>query len=541
VGWRLVRPQRALAAATVRAALPWRLGPPRLAPLGGAEGRIAVLAAATGPWPRYPRVELDGCAVKADAAGRGSRLRVSGRLRPYSEPVPLGDPRAECVWTDTGAPLPLGADAVAPREILRVEGGEAVVEGDVEAWRSISLPASDVATGDPVLVPGRLATAEAVAGAASLGFRGLPVDLSRVRVCIASIGDELVEPWEEGAVRDSNRYQVAARLRRAGAEVVDLGIVRDDAAEVSALLREAAGRGCRVLVTSGGTSVGLSDPLPSAIREEGEVIVHGLRMRPGRPTLIGLARGVIVVGLPGNPRSAGNVAENVLLPLLTLLSLAQAGKGYVEATIAYTLENPSERPAHVPVALVKGRGGLLALPVARESFMVLSWPLASGTVELPPGARLEAGSTVDVYSYADAYRAAVDAADSGLTTVDGLPLLKAPLGREAEEAAETARSHGIPRLRIAGEAGSAAVAGRRLVMLQSEPEGGTRYSLHCSAPRGYEHLCPGEHGVLGAPRVEAARLLHAEGYSRVYAGPLHPWEEYGWADVVGREFIVLEK
>ncbi len=538
MGWKLVKPSAALARASVAASdLEPRLGPPSLAPLGEARGRLAILAAATGPWPRYPRVELDGCGVRADSVSRGSRLRVAGRLRPYSGPTRLSRPGEECVWTDTGAPLPLGADAVAPREILEAGDGHVRLLEGVKAWRSISLPASDVATGDPVLVPGRLATPEAVAAAASLGFKGLPVDAGEVRVCVASVGDELVEPWEEGAVRDSNRYQVAARLRRAGLSVVDLGIARDDAAEVAGLIREAARRGCRALVTSGGTSVGLSDPLPAAVREEGVVLVHGLRMRPGRPTLIGVAKGVLVVGLPGNPRSAGNVAENVLLPLLTLLSFSQAGKGYVEATLAYSLENPGERPASIPVALVRGEGGLLALPVARESFMVLSWALASATLELGPGERVEAGSTVEVYAYADAYKAVVDAADSGLTTVNGLPLLKPPQGRESREAAETAASLGIPVL-AASQGDSPRAIARRRVVVAGEPvaEG---YSAACTAPGGYEDLCDGE--ALSAPRVESALILYREGYAAAYAGPLPAWAELEGARVAGTEHLELRR
>ncbi len=538
MGWKLAKPSAALARASVAAGdLEPRLGPPRLAPLGEARGRLAILAAATGPWPRYPRVELDGCSVRAGSVSKGSRLRVAGRLRPYSGPTRLSRPGEECVWTDTGAPLPLGADAVAPREILEAEDGHVRLLEGVKAWRSISLPASDVATGDPVLVPRRLATPEAVAAAASLGFRGLPVDAGEVRVCVASVGDELVEPWEDGAVRDSNRYQLAARLRRAGLSVVDLGIVRDDVADAVWLIREAARRECRALVTSGGTSVGLSDPLPAAVSEEGVILIHGLRMRPGRPTLIGMARGVLVVGLPGNPRSAGNVAENVLLPLLTLLSFSQAGKGYVEATVAYTLENPGERPASIPVALIKGRDELLALPVARESFMVFSWALASATLELGPGERIEAGATVEVYAYADAYRAAVDAADSGLTTINGLPLLKPPLGRESLEAAETASSLGIPVLAASREGGSRAIATRRIVVAGDPDDGG--YSAQCAAPGDYEVLCQLSE-PLRAPRIEAALLMYIQGYSASYAGPLYPWTNLWGAREKGSEHLVLK-
>ena len=525
VGWRLIKPSRALALTASRWEPRKSNEPLSLNPLGVTGGRIGVLASAIGPWPRYPRVELDGCGVRAEEASKGKRLRVNGRLRPYSNPIPIESPSDSCIWTDTGAPLPLGANAVAPKEALEIEAGTVKLTSDAIAWRAISLPASDVSTGDPVLVPGRLVTPEAVAGAASLGFKGMPVYLDGVRACIASIGDELVEPWEEGAVKDSNRYQIAARLRRAGIEVVDLGIARDDASEVVRLINEASRRGCDILVTSGGTSVGLSDPVPAAVREEGSILVHGLKIRPGRPTLIGLARGVLVVGLPGNPRSSGNVAENVILPLLTLLSLSYAGKGYVEATLAYTLENRGERTAYIPVALIKARDGLLAVPVARESFMVLSWPLASGTLELRPGAKVEAGSYVEVYAYADSYRAAVDTADSGLTSIDGVPLIKVPAGKEASEAAETAKSMGVPLLSVSGYRGPRTIASRSVAMLHGKPAS-SKVSVECVAPAGYDQLCTalGMYETLSAPRVESARLMLYEGYASSYVGPLLPWE-----------------
>lgn len=509
--WRLVDPREAVS--LVAASLDVASGPAKAVyrSLMLARGRAAQLLVSPGPWPPHPRVELDGCAVNAELAS--GALRIAGRLRPHSAPGVLRDPRSECVWVDTGAPLPLGANAVVPREELDVSGGSVRLASKPRPWGGVSMPASDASTGDPLVAPGRLVTPEVLASAASSGYPGILVDDDRPRVCIASFGDELCEPWEGCSVRESNRYQLAARLESLGLEVVDLGIRGDSVGEAERAAEDALEHGCSVLVTSGGTSVGLSDPLPAFLASRGSLLVHGLNIRPGRPTAIGYYRGLLVVALPGNPRSSGNVAETVLEPLLTLLGVAR-GRGVAKAYLAYTLANRSKRPSRIPVAVVKGGDSLLAVPVAPESFMVRSWALASGYVTIGPSETLTAGEEVEVAVTSDAFRAAIDAADSGLASINGRPLIRVPLSR-AEEAVQSASSAGVPVIApetLMESRKGRAVAERPVVEVES-PHDPPAWSATEASAYGYG-------GGVQLERAEGALLMALNGYTPRATAPL---------------------
>lgn len=510
-GWRLIDPRDAIS--RVAASLYIAPGPAKTVyrSLMHARGRAAQLLVSPGPWPPYPRVELDGCAVNADLASR--TLRIAGRLRPHSSPGVLQDPRSDCIWVDTGAPLPLGANAVVPREDLEVSGESVKLSSKPRLWSGISMPASDASTGDPLIVPGRLVTPELLASAASSGYSGILVGEDKPKACIASFGDELCEPWEECLVRESNRYQLAARLESLGLEVVDLGIRRDSVDEVERAAEDALEHGCSILVTSGGTSVGLSDPLPSFLASRGSLLVHGLKIKPGRPTAIGYYKGLLVLALPGNPRSSGNVAETVLEPLLTLLGIAR-GRGIAKAYLAYTLVNNSKRPSRIPVAIVKGKDSLLAVPVAPESFMVRSWALASGYITIGPSDTIAVGEEIEVTVTSDAFRAAIDAADSGLASINGRPLIKVPLSK-AKETVQSASSAGVPV--VTSETHMESISGKVIMKRPVVEVESTRDLPFRSAS---EASAYGYGGGLQLERAEGALLMALSGYTAKATAPL---------------------
>ncbi|BAN89798.1 molybdopterin biosynthesis protein MoeA [Aeropyrum camini SY1 = JCM 12091] len=346
--------------------------------------------------PQYPRVNLDGCAVDSSRVSRGNVLKVEGRLRPGMEPVDLSDPVGGCVWVDTGAPLPIGADAVVPLEDLTMPGeGVVRLEAEPKRWLGVADPCSDVLEGGVVLDEGEAVTAEAVASLASAGVHEVEAG-SRLRACVASVGDELKsleECGRGGGVCETNRILARARLEAAGVEVVDLGIHPDRPDTLAKLAEAARASGCHILVTSGGSSVGLSD---YALAGPEDVVVRGLSIRPGRPTTLSIASGLPVFSLPGNPRSAGSSIDLFLLPTLAAAGLPVTPVLPRMKAVLLAGVKPGRRLSYIPVAAVYCGGRLLAVPVSRESYMTVSWAAADGYVTVEPGKSLEPGEEATV-------------------------------------------------------------------------------------------------------------------------------------------------
>ncbi|WP_027460196.1 gephyrin-like molybdotransferase Glp [Deinococcus murrayi] len=290
--------------------------------LSGARGRLLTAdLAARVSHPSVTESALDGVAAReADTWGASPdaplRLRVLGESRagqPFTGTVGPG----ECVRIYTGAPLPTGADAIAPVEQL-AEDGPAHVRLRRPARRSDVRPeGGDFRAGETVLRAGTLLTPPRVALAAALGYAEVPVR-RRLRVALLSTGDEVREPGETllpGQVYDSNRYGLAAGLEECGCDVLDLGHTPDSPAALARSL--AAAGGADLLLTSGGVSMGRYDFLRDLLLERGEVAFWKIRMRPGGPAMLGRWGGLPVFGLPGNPVSSLVVFGLVVRPVLT--------------------------------------------------------------------------------------------------------------------------------------------------------------------------------------------------------------------------------
>ncbi|GBF09105.1 molybdopterin biosynthesis protein MoeA [Aeropyrum pernix] len=365
--------------------------------LAAAIGRpLARKVVARGCHPPYPRVNLDGCAVDSSRVSRGSVLRVTARLRPGMEPVELVDRGGGCVWVDTGAPLPVGADAVVPLEELDVLGeGVVRLEAEPRRWTGVADPCSDAMEGSVVLGEGEVVTPEAVASLASAGVHSVEAG-SRLRACVASVGDELrslEECREGGGVCETNRLLARSRLEATGVEVVDLGIHPDRPETLPSLAAAARGSGCHILVTSGGSSVGLSD---YALAGPEDIVVRGLAIRPGRPTTLSIVDGIPVYSLPGNPRSAGSAIDLFLLPSLAAAGLPVATVVPGMRAVLLAGVKPGRRLSYIPVAAVYCGGRLYAVPVSTESYMTVSWAAADGYIAVEPGKALEPGEEARV-------------------------------------------------------------------------------------------------------------------------------------------------
>ena len=253
--------------------------------------------------PAHDNSAMDGWAVRASdlAADGDTALREIGVAyagRKFDGAVTAG----QCVRVMTGAVMPPGTDTVVIQEIVRVEGDRVVVPPGQKPGQNRRLAGEDLALGRVVLRAGQPIRPADLGLLASLGLAEVAVR-RKLRVAFFSTGDELASigaALKEGEVYDSNRYTIYGMLNRLGAEVVDLGVVRDDPAALERAFKEAAAS-ADAIVSSGGVSVGEADFTRELLARLGEVLFWKIAMRPGRPMAFGRIGGAYFFGLPGNP------------------------------------------------------------------------------------------------------------------------------------------------------------------------------------------------------------------------------------------------
>ena len=271
-------------------------------PLAAALGRVlAEDLVSSLDLPPWPNSAMDGYALRL-ADWNGEPLTVSQRIFAGQAPEPLAV--GTCARIFTGAPVPAGADCVEMQENAVVEDDQRVrfIEPMISG-QNIRPQGQETTVGEQVLSAGtRLGPIE-LGLAASLGCASLEV-VRKVRVAVLSTGDELVEPGQAlgpGQIYNSNRVLLCGWLQRMGCEVVDAGILPDDLSATRERLAQLSD--VDLILSTGGGSVGEADFLGIALREDGELALWKLAIKPGKPLTFGHYRGVPVIGLPGNPAS----------------------------------------------------------------------------------------------------------------------------------------------------------------------------------------------------------------------------------------------
>jgi molybdopterin molybdotransferase len=362
------------------------------------------------PLPPFTRSTVDGYAVRAaDTFGANDSLpaylTVIGEV-PMGAAAELTLAVGQCAIIHTGGMLPAGADAV-----VMVEHTQNARLGELEVLRAVApgenvlKVGEDVTQGMEVIPAGtRLRPAE-IGGLMALGFTRARV-ARRPRVGILSSGDEVISPDEElgpGQVRDVNSYSLGALVQQAGGFPVRYGIFADRAEA----LRAGAGRAlaeCDIVIITAGSSASSRDLTAEVINSLGEpgVLVHGVDVRPGKPTILAICAGKPVIGLPGNPVSALVIASLFVVPVLHVsLGLRTARPAArVSARLTNNLPSQAGREDWVPVRLLDTSQGHHAEPVFGKSNLIFTLARADGLVRIPPAANgLEAGQWVDVYLF----------------------------------------------------------------------------------------------------------------------------------------------
>ncbi|HKJ59849.1 MAG TPA: molybdopterin biosynthesis protein, partial [Halobacteriales archaeon] len=362
--------------------------------------------------PGFDRASVDGYAIRAaDTFGADEAdpvfLDLVGEVHAGEEPsVAVGD--GETVEVSTGAVLPKGADAVVMVERTDRHDDQVEVRTGLAPGDGVMLAGSDVAAGARALGPGTLVTAREVGLLSALGVDSVPVR-TRPRVGVISTGDELVRPGEPidhtaGQIYDVNSHAVAAAVSEAGGEATVYPHVGDDYDAMERVLREAADE-CDLVLSSGSTSASAVDVVYRVVEERGELLLHGVAVKPGKPMLVGRIGDSAYVGLPGFPVSALTIFRAFVAPAIRAAAgLPGSETATVGGEMAVRERYAEGRLRLMPVGLVEtgagsGSGGsrTLVYPVDKGSGATTSLVEADGIVEVDPDTEaLAAGEPVEV-------------------------------------------------------------------------------------------------------------------------------------------------
>lgn len=397
-----------------------------IVPLAESAGRVLSQPIVSGrDVPPFARAMMDGYAVRAaDTLGASAynpyRLPLAGESwpgRPFAHPLPEG----QAVQIMTGAPLPVGADAVLPAEMAELEGTTVLVLGEVSPGKHVSSIGEDIAQGMEVLSAGRVLRPQDVGLLASLGLHQVEV-VRRPRVRILVTGNELLPagtPWRPYHLYDSNGPMLQALVRRDGGLPTSPHMVPDEPEALLTALRSEdefpmspsppsdpsapaprpRPQKADLILISGGSSVGKEDYVPCLLAEHGKLVFHGLAMRPSSPAGVGLWEDRLVFLLPGNPVSCLCAYDFFAARAIRALGGRSMDWSYrrIRVPLNRKVSSVIGRFDYLRVRLVEGKAEPLTISGAS---ILSSTTLADGFVLIPPESEgYPAGTLVEVFLY----------------------------------------------------------------------------------------------------------------------------------------------
>ena len=356
-----------------------------LVSLSAAMGRVlAEDIAATEYVPDFDRSTVDGFAVRArDTFGCTDAIPA---ILPLQAEVLMGEGAEfdlnpeECVAVPTGGALPKGADSVVMVEYSEDYGdGTIGISKPAAPGQNMIFRGDDVYPGKVILRKGRVLSSQDIGALAAIGRVQVPV-VKKITVGVLSTGDELVPPEVApgpGQVRDVNGPMLEAMLGAFGVNVIHYGIVIDDEKKLADTVAKAASE-CDAVLMSGGSSVGVKDAACRIIESMGVLLLHGIAIKPGKPTIIGKAGNQPLVGLPGHPVAAYFVTRLFILPLLARLMGRQQEHYTVTAKVSESVSANHGRAQYHCCRLEYRDGDLYAYPIRGKSGLITTLAGADG-------------------------------------------------------------------------------------------------------------------------------------------------------------------
>ena len=376
-------------------------------PVAAALGRVLAEDIVGGEFvPGFDRSTVDGYALRAsDSFGCSEAIPAILELR---ADVAMGREAGEplepgcCAYVPTGAALPEGADAVAMIEYSEAFGdGTVAINKAAAPGENIIFKGDDVFPGKLILRSGHRLGARDMGSLASLGVERAEF-FPRLRVGIISTGDELVNVNEvpgPGQVRDINSLMLSSLMEELGHESVSYGIVRDEEELLSAALDRALAE-CDGVLISGGSSVGVKDATARIIESRGEILFHGLAIKPGKPTILGKVGDKPVFGLPGHPAAAWFVSNVFVRAALDTLRGRLSRPVSLGAKLTENVSANHGRAQYVGVSLSRKDGEWIASPIRSKSGLISSLPASDGFFCIPRDSEgCAAGEIVEVCLY----------------------------------------------------------------------------------------------------------------------------------------------
>jgi len=368
-------------------------------PLLDANGRVAAAdVQSTRDVPPFSRAGMDGFAVRAEDTFGANRydpkaLRVIDKVYTGQVPAKALEPHT-AIEIATGAPMPQGADAVVMVEETERSGEDVRILTPVYPRQNVGRQGADIVVGQAVITRGDILNPSRIGALAALGVGDVEV-FAKPTVAILSTGNEIAEPGTElqpGQIYDINKFTLSTIIQEHGGVPMSFATAQDTIEALEQAID--AGSACDVLVFSGGSSVGERDLILDVIGRKGEIVFHGIAVKPGKPTVFGTIKGKPMFGMPGYPTSCLSNAYLLLVPALRAIArLAPRHTATVTLPLGQRIVSTTGRHQFYTVKIVDGQ----AMPAFKASGDITSMSQADGYIEIPAQTDIvEKGQTVDV-------------------------------------------------------------------------------------------------------------------------------------------------
>lgn len=363
--------------------------------------------------PPFSRSTVDGFAVKSkDTFGASESmpvyLNIKGEVLMGKE-ARIKINEGEALKIPTGGMMPEGADAVIMIEYTEyIDKNMIEVSSSVGVGENVIHKGEDISKGKVLLNRGRRVRPQDIGAFAGLGMTEIKV-YKKPKVAVIATGDELVPPEKEpkeGKIRDINSYTIGSTLNSIGAEVRYVGIIPDNFNSLKQCIE--GNLDCDMILVSGGSSVGVKDmtvEVLNSLRGPG-VLVQGISIKPGKPTIFAVSEGKPILGLPGHPSSSWIITQLIVKPLVeNLMGLKERLiQCNIKAKLSRNLDSDKGREEYIPVRLIEnienGEKSYIAEPIVGESAMITNFVEADGYIRIKAGKEgLNKDETVEVYLY----------------------------------------------------------------------------------------------------------------------------------------------
>lgn len=348
--------------------------------------------------PPFSRSTVDGYAVRAaDTAGASASMptyfELAGSIEMGAE-TGLELKSGEAAAIPTGGMLPGGADAV-----LMIEDTEKIEENTIESFKSLAAgenlvqKAEDIAAGELLFEKGHKLMARDIGALAGLGITDFKGN-ARAKVSVISTGDELISAEADakaGQIRDINSYSITSYLNKIGAAAKKVGIIEDKFESLKEAVKKELDQD--LVLISGGSSVGIKDMTIDLLNSLGEpgVLLHGLAIKPGKPTILAIIEGTIVIGLPGHPASAWTVNNVLVAEIVRVLNgekeaseIGSSNNKYpIKAELTRSLVSDKGREEYIPVRIFKENNKLMAEPLLGKSSLITNLAHGDAVLKVP--------------------------------------------------------------------------------------------------------------------------------------------------------------